>query len=76
MALTLNDNKLLYRQLLSHAGHEIVCICYGADDVAIECEDCGEVLISADRDPEEYAPLDVEDDGPLLEEPSATEADD
>lgn len=57
MALTLNDNKLLFEGIQAHLGHEIVCVCYGCDDVSIECADCNEVLISADRDPEESEPL-------------------
>lgn len=45
-------------KLLNHIGHNIVCVYYGnkedPNDVCIECEDCNEVLISAeDYDMEE-----------------------
>lgn len=42
----------MYEHLKPHIGHNIVCVCYGdidnPHDVCIECEDCGEVLISAE----------------------------
>lgn len=46
-------------KLKPHIGHNVVCICYGnvdnPVDVCIECEDCNEVLISAEtEDAEEY----------------------
>jgi hypothetical protein len=46
-----------YEDLRRHIGHKIVCVCYGEkgkdpDNVAIECEDCNEVLLDFDR-PEE-----------------------
>lgn len=42
----------MYEKLKNHIGHNIVCVCYGdpsnPSDVCLECEDCGEVLISAE----------------------------
>ena len=49
----------MYDKLRHHIGHNIVCACYGKDkenpvDICIECEDCYEVLVSAeDFDSEE-----------------------
>lgn len=42
-----------YRELARHAGHRIVCVTYaeGGTNVAIECEDCAEVICDADRPP-------------------------
>lgn len=41
-------------KLLRHVGHDIVCVTYGDSenpaDVCIECEDCNEVLVSAETD--------------------------
>jgi phage FluMu protein Com len=39
-----------YEELRRHVGHKIVCVMYGEENVAIECEDCGEVLIDFDKD--------------------------
>lgn len=45
-----------YEELKAHFGHHIVCVCYGSVDdpanVALECEDCGEVLLDFDRPPD------------------------
>ena len=44
-----------YTELRRHIGHKIVCVCYtddakiAPDNVAIECEDCNEVLFDFDR---------------------------
>ena len=42
----------MYEKLKPHVGHKIACVCYGnADDpwdICIECEDCNEVLVSAE----------------------------
>ena len=43
-----------YNELKQHIGHKIVCVCYGKDgeepqNVAIECEDCNEVLMDYDK---------------------------
>jgi|TARA_Y100000034_G_scaffold133551_1_gene199342 hypothetical protein len=50
-----------YDDLREHIGHKIVCVCYGKDgerpdNVAIECEDCGIVIIDHDKTP--YPPPD------------------
>ena len=39
-----------YDDLKAHFGHKIVCVTYGDQNVAVECETCGEVLLSFDRD--------------------------
>lgn len=42
----------MYEKLKPHIGHNIVCVSYGdkdnPDDICIECEDCNEVLVSAE----------------------------
>lgn len=39
-----------YKSLRQHVGHNIVCVMYGDEkNVAIECEDCNEVLIDYDN---------------------------
>lgn len=42
----------MYDKLKPHIGHDIVCVCYGNPedpvDICIECETCGEVLVSAE----------------------------
>ena len=49
----------IYEKLRYHIGHDIVCVgYYGEDlsnpiDICIECEDCCEVLISAEDFEEE-----------------------
>jgi len=45
-----------YDGLRQHIGHKVACVCYGKDgedpvNVAVECEDCGSVLFSFDKDP-------------------------
>jgi hypothetical protein len=44
----------MYEKLKRHIGHAIVCVCYGdpddPNDICIECEDCNEVLISAETE--------------------------
>ena len=44
--------NMMYELLKNHIGHNIVCVAYGdindPDDICIECEDCNEVLISAE----------------------------
>lgn len=43
-----------YKELRRHVGHKIVCVEYANGvNVAIECEDCNEVLLDYDRDEEE-----------------------
>ena len=40
-----------YHDLREHIGHKIECVCYGGDEdgepenIALECEDCGCVLV-------------------------------
>ena len=47
-----NIGDIIYNALKTHIGHNIVCVAYGdinnPDDICIECEDCNEVLISAE----------------------------
>lgn len=43
----------MYEKLRPHIGHNITCVYYGKKnedpvDICIECEDCNEVLISAE----------------------------
>ena len=56
-----------YKSLRPHVGHSIVCVVYGrpesppgrqldtgplpGDSVALECEECAEVLLSYDHEP-------------------------
>lgn len=59
------DLKNGYAELRRHIGHTVVLVCYGSEgnqlewphdgpeNVAIECEDCGEVLLDFDRPPAE-----------------------
>ena len=46
-----------FEELKIHIGHKIVCVSYGEEDdpenVAIECEDCNEVLLDFDKQEEE-----------------------
>lgn len=54
MSIDLTENGMGFYNLKDHVGHNIVCVSYGAtnDDavnVAIECETCGEVLLSFDK---------------------------
>lgn len=61
------DLKNGYPDLLPHIGHKIACVGYGAgykseppDNVAIECETCGEVLIDFDFSVRNLIPPDDE----------------
>ena len=43
-----------YENLRRHIGHRVVVVCYGwkgedPQNVAVECEDCNEVILSFDR---------------------------
>lgn len=39
-----------FQKLLSHVGHKLSCVVYGEqENVAVECEDCGTVLIDHDN---------------------------
>lgn len=44
-----------FKDLRSHVGHKIECVCYGNPvvNVAVECETCGEVLMDFDIEEEE-----------------------
>jgi len=43
-----------YKELKRHIGHRIVCVWYGnkenPENVAVECEDCCEVLMDYDKE--------------------------
>jgi len=41
-----------YKNLKNHLGHRIVCVRYGKnkENIALECEDCNEVLLDFDKD--------------------------
>jgi len=41
-----------FKELKEHIGHNIVCVGYGKpiQNVAIECEDCNEVLFDYDKE--------------------------
>lgn len=45
-------SNIMREKLMAHRGHHIVCVSYGdwddPADVCIECEDCNEVLVSAE----------------------------
>jgi hypothetical protein len=45
-------DNYMYKRLKPHLGHTIVCVYYGdmdnPADICIECDDCNEVLISAE----------------------------
>ena len=49
MGIPLYDPKACYEELKRHIGHRIVVSAYGEIDdpvnVAIECEDCAEVIL-------------------------------
>lgn len=46
-----------FKELIRHIGHNIVCVTYNGDtlddirNVALECEDCNEVLLDYDAIP-------------------------
>ena len=59
MGLDLSTDEAIYRGIQWHVGHNIVCVQYANyENVAIECEDCGLVLLSADV-PEEESDTDT-----------------
>ena len=47
----------MFEKLKNHIGHKIVCVAYGDNDnpqdICIECEDCNEVLVSAETSEKE-----------------------
>ena len=51
MAIDLTSEATTYRSIQDHIGHEIVAVMYGGGvSVAIECETCGCVLLSAENE--------------------------
>jgi len=43
-----------YKQLKRHVGHNICCVDYGdGENIAIECEDCNEILMDFDLEGED-----------------------
>jgi len=58
MGLPLYDPKACYDELRNHIGHRVVVVGYGPPDeapvnVAIECEDCGVVIMDFGNHDEE-----------------------
>lgn len=51
------ERSWMYNKLKPHLGHNIVCAYYGSIDnpvdICIECEDCGEILLSVESFEEE-----------------------
>lgn len=47
----------MFEKLKPHISHNVVCVCYGDPDdpvdICIECEDCYQVLVSAEDFDEE-----------------------
>jgi hypothetical protein len=52
MAIDLSSNNSAYKDLKHHIGHDIVIVGYGdenePENIAIECESCGEVIADFD----------------------------
>lgn len=50
-----------FKELMKHRGHEIRVVSYGspAENVSVECETCGEVLLDFDSDFERIVILKV-----------------
>ena len=48
MGLDTSSQDALYEGLRDHVGHRIVCVTYGDQSVAIECEKCNVVLLDAE----------------------------
>ena len=55
MGFTERLNDYLLEKMKNHVGHNMVCVNYGtpAVNVSIECEDCCEVIVSADFEPDQ-----------------------
>lgn len=53
MSVNMTSNDTMYKDMLEHRYHQIVCVTYGFngehDSVAIECETCNVVLFDACR---------------------------
>lgn len=47
-----DPNSILWDALKSHLGHNVKIVCYGEldnpNDICLECEDCGEVILDAE----------------------------
>jgi hypothetical protein len=46
-----------FADVLEHVGHHVVCVYYGPDkdhavNAAVECEDCGVVIVDFEREEE------------------------
>ena len=39
-----------YEELKAHEGHKVAVVTYRGENVAIECEDCNEVLLDFDKE--------------------------
>lgn len=50
-----------FEKIQQHQGHEIVCVTYGNQNAAIECETCHEVLVDYDNQHEAstQSPIDI-----------------
>lgn len=48
----MDENKILWNELLKHRGHNVAIVSYGdydnPTDVCLECEDCNEVILDAE----------------------------
>ena len=42
-----------FNKLREHIGHSLECVIYGQENIAIECIDCNQVLISENIEEEE-----------------------
>ena len=42
-----------YLKALPHVGHRIVIVVYSNENIAVECEDCWEVVVDTDLPEEE-----------------------
>lgn len=43
------NSQLTPEKLAQHIGHAVVIVTYAGENVALECEDCMEVLADADQ---------------------------
>jgi hypothetical protein len=42
-----------YRKAIPHVGHHIAIVVYGNENIAVECNDCHEVVVDTDLPNEE-----------------------
>lgn len=57
MAIDLNNTTAKYNGIRGHVGHELMCVEYGeGENVAIQCETCGEILVEENRPEFHYDP--------------------